>query len=98
MQTTECVWTNARELVPPHDFCAAKLITQNEQTYMECSKKSEAECLKDCNWYKGKGDKPNTDDNSNNGDNSNTGGDSKPDENSNTDGTKPEDTSKTCVP
>ena len=55
--TESCVWSTAKELIPPHDFCAPAEMTQDFATVNDCTNiEIESNCLKTCSWYKGSGD------------------------------------------
>lgn len=60
-----CVWSSAKELIPPQDFCAPAEMTIDAGHIMGCvNVKEETACIGKCQWYKGTGDftKPPVDD------------------------------------
>jgi len=46
-QTDKCIWSSAKEHIPPIDFCAPALMTQDFKTIDDCVEiKSESNCVK----------------------------------------------------
>lgn len=63
-QTSKCVWSTGKLLIPAEDFCAPAKMTKDDTIIMGCvSTQSESNCLNTCKWYKGTGENSNTDQN-----------------------------------
>jgi hypothetical protein len=51
-----CLFTNGVELIPDHEYCAPKNITQNVTAIVDCQKADKDQCGRSylCAWRKGK--------------------------------------------